>query len=143
LPHTVIVSGRRAPTVVSGEPAIHALPDDVFVAELIRRYDAIPRAVLDEPDLMALFVPVLKADFALFETHKYRHEPPLGCALAMYGGLDDPQTAEMAGWAGLFDGAQRRRLFAGGHFYMANGPDQPRLLAAALVEDVLRPFRAA
>lgn len=143
LPHTIVVSGRRAPTAISAEAAIHKLPDDAFIAELIRRYDAIPEAVLKEPELMALFVPVLKADFALFETHTHRPEPPLDCRLAIYGGEDDPQTPEMAGWADLFAGTVRRRLFPGGHFYMAGRPGQPGALAAALAEDVLAGYAGA
>jgi surfactin synthase thioesterase subunit len=116
------------------------LPDAAFVAELIRRYDAIPQVILDEPDLMALFLPMLKADFALFETHEHQKEPPLDCALAIYGGAADPQTAEMEGWAELIAGPCRRRRFPGGHFYLA---ERRAALAAALAEDILTPFPAA
>lgn len=136
LPETIIVSGRRAPTVPSSEPPLHPLPDDVFVAELVRRYDAIPRAILDEPELMALFLPVLKADFAVFETHVHQDEPPLDCALGLYGGTDDPQTEQMDGWAELVSGPCRRRRFAGGHFYLQRA-EQRRALAMALADDLM------
>jgi medium-chain acyl-[acyl-carrier-protein] hydrolase len=139
LPGTVVVSGRRAPTVPNREPPLHLLADDDFVAELVRRYDAIPRAIRSEPELMALFVPVMKADFAVFETHQHLDEPRLDCALGIYGGKSDPQTAEMHGWAELFAGPCRWRRFDGGHFYLAGRPDQPRVLAAALAEDLLTP----
>ncbi|MGE5270610.1 MAG: thioesterase II family protein [Thiohalocapsa sp.] len=136
LPETMIASGRRAPTVASSEPPLHKLPDDRFVAELVRRYDAIPRVILDEPELVALFVPILKADFAVLETHVHQGEPPLTCALGLYGGLDDPQTAQMEGWAELVSGSCRRRHFPGGHFYLQR-PDQRRPLASALAEDLM------
>src|SRR5690348_7962101 len=119
LPRVLIVSGRRAPTVKPREPPLHGLPDDAFVAELIRRYDAIPQVILNEPDLMALFLPMLKADFALFETHEHQEARPLDCALAIYGGIADSQTAEMDDWAELVTGPCRRRHFQGGHFYFA------------------------
>ena len=137
LPRTLIVSGRRAPTVKASEPPLHQLPDEVFIGELIRRYDAIPRVILDDPELMALFLPVLKADFALFETHEHRDEPRLDCALAIYGGSGDPQTEQMEGWADLVAGPCRRRRFDGGHFYLAERPERRAALAAALAEDVL------
>ena len=143
LPQTIVVSGRRAPTVSNREPPLHPLPDAEFVAELVRRYDAIPRIIRDEPELMALFVPVLKADFAVFETHRHRDEEELCCRLGIYGGTDDPQTGEMDGWAELVTGAVRRRRFDGGHFYFMQGPDQRRALATALAEDVLLPAYAA
>ncbi|MDR3537911.1 MAG: alpha/beta fold hydrolase [Acetobacteraceae bacterium] len=134
LPQSIVVSGRRAPTVPNNEPSLHVLSDDAFVDALVRRYDAIPQIIRNEPELMALFVPVMKADFATFETHVHRDEPPLECALAMYGGRDDPQTPQMAGWADLFAGPATTRFFDGGHFYLA---DQRRAVAAALTEDVL------
>ena len=136
LPHTVVVSGRRSPTIPHLEEPLHLLPDTAFVDALVRRYDAIPTVIRNEPDLMAIFVPVLKADFATFETHVHRDEPPLGCAVAMYGGRDDPQTAQMAGWADLFSGPRTNRAFDGGHFYLA---DHRRAVATALAEDVLTP----
>lgn len=140
LPRRLIVSGRRAPTLPPSGPPLHALPDDAFIAELVRRYDAIPQAILQEPELVALFLPVLKADFAVFETHRHQPEPPLACALSTYGGTEDPQTAEMAGWEALAEGPVRRRRFPGGHFYLA--ASRPAL-AAALAEDVLDPVPAA
>lgn len=140
LPQTIVVSGRRAPTVPNNEPPLHVLSDPDFVEALVRRYDAIPKVIRDEPDLMALFIPVMKADFATFETHVHRDEPPLECALSIYGGRDDPQTRQMTGWTDLFDGPVATRLFDGGHFYLA---DQRRAVAAALAEDVLAPVAAA
>ena len=134
LPRTTIVSGRRAPTVPNTESPLHLLPDNRFVEALIARYDAIPKVILDEPELMALFLPVLKADFELFETHRHAETPPLDGALALYGGRADPQTKQMEGWTDLYAGPCRTRLFDGGHFYLA---DQRRALAEALAEDVL------
>jgi medium-chain acyl-[acyl-carrier-protein] hydrolase len=134
MPGTVVVSGRRAPTVLNAEPPLHVLPDSEFVDALVKRYDAIPLVIRNEPELMALFVPVLKADFATFETHAHRDEPPLDCALAIYGGRDDPQTRQMDGWADLFAGPTNSRIFDGGHFYFT---DQRKALVSALARDVL------
>jgi len=134
LPRTTIVSGRRSPTVPNTERPLHLLPDDAFVDALVERYDAIPKVIRDEPELMALFMPVLKADFEIFESHHHVDEPPLASALGIYGGRADPQTRQMDGWANLYAGAARTRLFDGGHFYLA---DQRRALADALAEDVL------
>ncbi len=132
-PVSLIVSGRRAPTFQGNEAPLHPLPDDAFVAELVRRYDAIPQAILAERDLMALFLPVLKADFAVFETHRHEDGPPLPCPIAIYGGDADPQTAEMEGWAALCAGPATRRVFPGGHFYLV---PQRQAVATAIAEDL-------
>lgn len=134
LPRTTIVSGRRAPTVPNTEAPLHLLSDKAFIDALVARYDAIPKVIRDEPELMALFLPVLKADFEIFETHEHAGEPPLDCLLSIYGGRADPQTREMSGWTPLYKGPSRTRLFYGGHFYLA---EQRRALANALAEDVL------
>ena len=134
LPRTTIVSGRRAPSVPNTEAPLHRLPDEQFVEALVARYDAIPKVIRDEPELMALFMPVLKADFEVFETHRCAETTPLDCALAIYGGRADPQTRQMEGWTDLYAGPCRTRLFDGGHFYLA---DQRRALAQALAEDAL------
>ncbi len=139
LPQTVVVSGRRAPTIPQLEDPLHVLPDAAFVDALVRRYDAIPAVIRNEPELLAMFVPVLKADFATFETHVHRDEPRLECGLAMYGGRDDPQTAQMGGWVDLFEGPSMTRAFDGGHFYLT---EHRRALATALAEDILASVHA-
>ncbi len=139
LPQTIIVSGRCAPTIPHSEDPLHVLPDAAFVDALVHRYDAIPAVIRSEPELMAIFVPVLKADFATFETHIHRDEPALNCALAMYGGRDDPQTAQMAGWTDLFNGPRITRSYDGGHFYLT---EHRGAVATALAEDVLAPVAA-
>jgi medium-chain acyl-[acyl-carrier-protein] hydrolase len=104
LPTRLIVSGRRSPTVPNMEPPLHGLSDRLFVSELVRHYGGIPKVILDDPELLALFVPVLKADFAVFETHHHAERTPLDCAISLYGGKDDPQTAQMDAWADLVTG---------------------------------------
>lgn len=136
LPETLIVSGRRAPDLVIDERPLHLLPDEAFIAEIQARYGGIPQMILDEPELMALFLPTLKADFSVFETHRFVPEPPLPCALAFYGGDADPQSAPAAsgGWSDLVAGPSWRRLFPGGHFYLN---EQRGALAGALADDLL------
>lgn len=137
-PRHSLLSGRRPPNYPAPERNLHLLNDAAFVAELTRHYDGIPAAIRNEPELLSLFLPVLKADFAVFETYRFYAEPPLSGPLTLYGGSDDPQTAQMAGWADLFTGPARRRLFPGGHFYLME--DAPGI-ANALADD-LAPFHA-
>lgn len=136
LPTALIVSGRRAPNLGLAEAGLHRKPDGEFVNAIHTRYGGIPAVILDEPELLALFLPTLKADFAVFETYDYRPEPPLPCALAFFGGMTDPQSAPEAsdGWFDLVSGPTSRRLFAGGHFYLT---EQRQALAQAIAENLL------
>jgi medium-chain acyl-[acyl-carrier-protein] hydrolase len=135
-PDVLIVSGRRTPDLMVDERPLHLLPDQAFVAEIQARYGGIPQVILEEPELMELFLPTLKADFAVFETYRFTPEPPLPCRLAFYGGDQDPQSAPAAseGWARLVSGPARRRIFPGGHFYLA---EQRDAVADAIDADLL------
>src|SRR3546814_4585026 len=71
-PIRLFVSGRRAPTVTDGEAPLHGLPDPALVSELDRRFGGLPTAIKAEPDLLAMFVPIIRADLTLLERHAFR-----------------------------------------------------------------------
>jgi medium-chain acyl-[acyl-carrier-protein] hydrolase len=128
MPVCLFVSGRAAPTHVPDEPMLHRLPDDRFIEELDRRFNGLPAVLRNEPELMALFLPVLRADLKMLETHAYRSEPPLDLPLYAYGGIDDLRASLtwLEGWSGFTTQWQGARQFAGGHFYL-HSPDCPLL----------------
>jgi medium-chain acyl-[acyl-carrier-protein] hydrolase len=113
---------------------MHALPEAAFI-ERLRRFDGTPAALLDNPDLMALFLPILRADFALSETHVYDDEAPLTCPISALGGLQDPEVshADLAAWRDQTEGRFALRLFRGGHFFLR---DQQPALLQALFQDL-------
>lgn len=67
-PVNVFVSSSRAPQLSRPSLAIHTLPDKKFVAEL-RRLNGTPPKVLENDELMEIILPVLRADFALYENY--------------------------------------------------------------------------
>jgi medium-chain acyl-[acyl-carrier-protein] hydrolase len=97
---------------------------------LQRRYNGIPAAILAEPELMQLFMPMLRADFRLIELYQYHAEAPFDCPIAAFGGAQDTLAlpAELAAWQAQSNGAFSLQLFPGGHFYLQEA--QPQLLAA-------------
>jgi len=120
-PARLLVSGRRAPQLPRRPgPLLHGLPDGALVDELRRRYDDIPRLLLEEPELMALFLPVLRADFHALETYGGPPQERLGCAVSAYGGRSDPTAAEaeLAAWRETTRGPFDHELLPGGHFYL-------------------------
>jgi medium-chain acyl-[acyl-carrier-protein] hydrolase len=137
LPQRLFLSGRGAPSLGSDSPHLHALPDSAFIAQVCRRYEGFPKEILDEPELVALFMPVLRADFALFETHVHVAEAPLPCPFSIYGGREDPQVAprHIDAWRALTGGGFDARLFDGGHFYLQ---DQRAAVLSALAADLTR-----
>lgn len=118
-PARLIVSGRGSPESRPA-PAIGHLPDDQFVAALTQRYGGIPQAVLNEPELMALFLPVLRADFRMLETYKYPERDPLSCPITAVGGTQDSMVPPEAihGWRAHTTGEMGAHFVDGAHFFI-------------------------
>lgn len=128
----LLVSGRRAPHLAAHEADIHALDNEAFVAEIGRRYGAIPAELLRHPDVMDLLLPVLRADITAIETYVHTPGEPLSSAISVFGGDTDPfaSPAELHAWQEHTRLPVTTRLFAGGHFYF----NAPPVLAALLAE---------
>ncbi len=122
-PVHLFVSGRRAPHVEGSQPPIHELPEDELIAEIQRRYGGIPDAVLSEPELLALTLPILRADLAALHSYRYVSGPPYDCDITCFTGADDREiaTAGMEAWGEHTAGTFVLTTLPGGHFYLT-GP---------------------
>lgn len=118
LPQCLMAVAARPPHLADPGLRIHRLPTAEFERAL-QRYGGTPEAVLAEPELMELMVPMLRADFTVVETYEHTAEPPLEVPIVALGGRDDRvvRPAELAGWARHTSGAYRELLFAGDHFF--------------------------
>ncbi|GAA0517318.1 thioesterase [Saccharopolyspora subtropica] len=135
-PLGVIASARRAPHLPTRRRRMSELSDQEFVTEL-GRLDGTPREVLENPELVELFLPTLRADFALSESFLAPAGRRLHCPVVALAGEGDAEVdrEELAAWAESTTGPFRSRWFPGGHFYLS-GPN-PEVLAevrAAVLE---------
>ena len=123
-PMHLFVSGRRAPQIPNPDPPIHQLPDNAFVGEL-RRYNGTPEAVLQNPELRSLFLPILRADLAINETYTYISEAPLDCPISAFGGLQDKEVSrkELDAWRDQTNTTFSLSMFPGDHFFLKREPD--------------------
>jgi medium-chain acyl-[acyl-carrier-protein] hydrolase len=146
LPSSLLVSARRAPQLPEERPPIAGLPVPEFLQAIRRRYDGIPAAVLEHPDLLALLVPALRADVAMLEAYRYAAEPPLGCPITALAGSRDREAPapEVGAWRAQTCGEFQLQLLPGDHFFLQTA--QAALLATverALVHEVGRGVEAA
>lgn len=120
LPVHLLVSGRWAPHLPSPDSALHVLPDAEFVETLRRRYNNIPDAIANDPELMEIFLPLLRADITLLDTYHYVPESPLACPITAYGGDSDLRVAPDAleAWRTHTTQSFAVQMFPGGHFYL-------------------------
>ncbi len=126
-PVRLFVSADRAPQIPHRDRPIHALPEAEFLGEL-RRLNGIPREVLEEAELMQIMLPVLRADFAVYENYVYSSEPPLPCPISTFGGLQDHRVSrgDLEAWRDQTSGSFSLRMFPGDHFFLRT--TQPLLL---------------
>lgn len=124
-PVHLIVSGRRPPHMPDLAPPMHELRDAEFVAEINRRYRGIHPEILNNPDILALFLPTLRADITALETYRPNAGPTLDCPITAFGGAQDSLVPRnhLEAWADQSDGPFRVRMFPGGHFYMDSQRD--------------------
>ena len=73
-----------------------------------------------EPELLALLLPALRADVRAFETYAPLTDRKVRCPVHVYGGDDDrhPRPDQLPAGSGSPSGEVRVRLFAGDHFYL-------------------------
>ena len=135
-PSYLFVSGRNATHVPMKHGAIHQMPDDEFLAALATRYGGLPQEILDTPELLELYLPILRADLTLLETHRYEALAPLDCPIAAFAGSDDPNVsvAGLQAWEEHTTAAFEAKWFSGDHFYLAGAS---RLALLQLLGDKL------
>lgn len=137
-PDLVAVSGRAAPhRMASPADQLHGLPDAVFIEKLGQRYGGIPQALLDAPDLLAFFLPILRADLRAVETYRHVPQAPHDWPLMVYGGMDDRSVApaDLDEWARHTSGPFRVQTLPGDHFFHQT---QAALFVPRLLEDLRR-----
>lgn len=118
-PRHLFISAYRSPDRASRNKQLHALSDTEFMAKL-RRYGGTPGELLRNPEARELFLPMLRADFKLHETHVFRKGPPLLCPITTLVGAHDRivSATEMRGWAEKTARSCNQTVISGGHFFL-------------------------
>jgi surfactin synthase thioesterase subunit len=88
------------------------------------------------PELLTLFLPVLRADLAWVDDYVYTDDPPLPIPVVAFAGETDPVAppSRMDGWHTHTDAGFTLHTLPGGHFYLN---DQLPTLAELIEKDLL------
>jgi medium-chain acyl-[acyl-carrier-protein] hydrolase len=119
-PANLIVSAARAPQLPYPFLSIGKLPQREFISEVGKRYEPISPELLADADMLQATLPILRADFAVFETYAYRDEPPLTANIHVFGGESDRTVSHEAllAWQAQTSGAHSVTMIPGGHFFI-------------------------
>jgi medium-chain acyl-[acyl-carrier-protein] hydrolase len=121
-PVALYALARRAPHLPQHDVPIHHLPDNLFLAEIARRYGGLPAIIQQDVELIKLVMPVLRADITALETYVYEEQDPLDCPIYTFGGNLDSTAKEkdLEGWRSHTKSGFELKMFDGDHFFIRN-----------------------
>ncbi|UXE67969.1 MAG: thioesterase [Chryseotalea sp. WA131a] len=118
-PDHLFVSGCGAPHLKDPNKRYHLLSDQDFKHKLIS-FGGTPREFFDHPEIVDIYLPVLKNDFRLAETDLPGKEiRPLTTDITVMLGTEEELTLEQCfGWRKHTRGKCDLKFFEGGHFFI-------------------------
>lgn len=124
-PLQVFVSGRYAPQIKTSGKNYNLMTDEEFKNEVMG-LGGTPREFFEYPELLELFMPLLKNDFRLAETEiRDTTIMPLNDAITVLLGKEDDLTAEECdGWKKHTKQLCTIYHFEGGHFFLHDHTEQ-------------------
>ncbi|MER5967536.1 alpha/beta fold hydrolase [Streptomyces sp. NPDC002057] len=125
-PCRVFLSGRGAPSPL---PSAHdRLGSDMEILRAVRGLGGTGHAVLDDPELLAMVMPALRADYGALSTYHWNGGAPLAAPVTVLIGDADPVVAvdEAAAWHDHTSGDFDLRILPGGHFYLDDRIEEVR-----------------
>jgi len=127
-PLHLFVSGHQAPGLGSRRAPIAHLPEPEFLQGLAS-LGGTPPEIMASRELLALMLPMLRADFALAERYFPLPGPRLTCPVTALGGQADPwiDAPGLAAWRAVTTGWFESELLEGDHFYI--GPSRETIVA--------------
>ncbi|HTZ45884.1 MAG TPA: alpha/beta fold hydrolase [Jatrophihabitans sp.] len=139
-PARLVVSGRNGPTRTSPYPTVHTLPSEELLAA-VQAMDTGQPGLADEPELVDLFLPVLRADLRVAETYAYSPAASaLPCPILSWQGEDDPLVSRdgVQAWELETSASCTIAWLPGQHFFHLNRPEFLVELARAVTRQPAR-----
>ncbi|MFI5993952.1 thioesterase II family protein [Streptomyces sp. NPDC051362] len=139
----IFLSGRQAPTAPrppQENPTLYSMDDTAMIREM-RLLSGTPHEVLDDPDLVRLVLPILRADYKMLAAYTYEVGSKLECPIVALTGDSDPWV-EIPGvrrWEDETSGPFDLHVFPGGHFYLQDQlPHVVHIISQAVLASSVR-----
>lgn len=118
-PERLLVSSCQAPQRLHFELPTYDLPEPAFI-EKLRSLKTTPQPLFDDPRLLLMMLPMIRADVELLQTYEYLADAPLDSPITVFGGLQDQVTklAGLMGWRNQTTAQSILHLLPGDHFFI-------------------------
>ncbi|RVT68999.1 MULTISPECIES: type I polyketide synthase [Rhizobium/Agrobacterium group] len=115
--------------------AEHELNESEFVEMLKEVNFANNKALFEDPEMRAVMLPIIQADYAINNAYRYGSHPPLDAPITAVGGRIDPYVTgdQIFGWKEHTTKEFKAHFCAGDHFFMEH---QLELLTSIAIEDL-------
>ena len=136
LPLRIFISGTDAPSVPP-KKIRHHLSKSEFIEE-IRRLGGLPDDIINSPELLDYFEPLLRADFRITEIYNYEKVAPLNIPITiMFGEDEDMEEADILKWQEESVYPIKVKKFKGNHFFIyENAKEISDIINNEIIEDM-------
>jgi surfactin synthase thioesterase subunit len=120
LPCHIFFLGRKAPCDLTHRTEFYKTSDEVFIKQVCS-YGGVSQQFLENEELLQLFLPILRNDFMLAETHRYQKKnKKIHCNITVLNGEEDAsvQTDNLHEWTTLTEGNCDFKVLPGSHFFL-------------------------
>lgn len=118
-PCHMIVSATKAPHLPFRMKHLSQL-DDKTLKEELKAYNGIDERILNNDELLDLFLPIIRSDFSISESYFSTNSAPLPCDLLVLSGSQDQTVSkeEILEWSAYTIGKFKHISFSGEHFFI-------------------------
>ena len=119
-PVHLYVSARVPPSKGLSDPISNLNKED-FKSVLIERYQGIPQAILNNPEFLAMFLPIIQSDFKLYEQFPQilasYPDQVINCDITSISYSEDRYSEDdIIGWRDVTNKSHQHLRLSGGHF---------------------------
>ncbi|NRD72183.1 thioesterase [Shewanella sp. VB17] len=132
----LIISGHAAPQLpVALKPTPVVEMSDAQFINLLQSYGGMPQVIFDNPDLLQLMLPQLRADLIALESYRYVSGAPLENDIFCVNGKSDHMVSldKVMAWKKQTTGEFSSRWLPGSHFFI----NEDRLALVKTIRDVI------
>jgi medium-chain acyl-[acyl-carrier-protein] hydrolase len=119
-PSHLFVGATRPPHLEPPFPDIHGLTDEEFMSNIQTRYGGIPSIILEDAEVMKMFLPAMRGDFTAYESYRYQAGAALDIPITAFGGAQDKVVKPdcLREWESHTEADFDFKILPGDHFFL-------------------------
>lgn len=123
-PLKLYLSAHRAPSIEKDGKMMHILKENEFLDELIKM-NGLADEILEHRELLDLMLPVIKNDYKLCETYRFKSKNKLDIPFQIFGGSNDKDVSleHLKAWNELTSAYIKIEIIEGDHFFLTKNKE--------------------